>query len=105
MKKMAKFAAAALGSVALLGAVQGTAQAATTTETVPSCVKLDAPYNMFGGIVKATVTNGCTQSVKVKIVFPSGPGDKCHSLAPQQSVVEEYWSMGFGQVAKGLLPC
>ncbi|GHC71470.1 hypothetical protein [Streptomyces cinnamoneus] len=107
MNKLVKAAAVTLGGVALIGAVSGTAQAATSPATAdaPGCVTLDAPYTMFGGMVKATVTNGCTQPVNVRIVYPNGPGRTCHTVAPQQSVVESYWSFGFGWTAKSLISC
>ncbi|MEV4743967.1 hypothetical protein [Streptomyces sp. NPDC049555] len=104
---MKRAAAVAVGAIALFGAAQGAAQAAPAAAggTVPSCVVLDAPYSMFGGMQKATVTNNCGQTVSVKLVYPNGPGSTCHTVEPQKSVVEEYWSLGFGWGPKSLVAC
>ncbi|MEV4743968.1 hypothetical protein [Streptomyces sp. NPDC049555] len=98
--------AAVLGGVALGAAVQGTAVAAPAAGgTVPSCVAFGAPWSPFTSWQKFTITNGCAQTVSVKVVFSNGPGSTCYSVPAHQARTETYYSLGSVTDAKSLTTC
>ncbi|GAA2707352.1 MULTISPECIES: hypothetical protein [Streptomyces] len=98
--------AAVLGGVALTVAGAGTASAAPAAGgAVPSCVSFDAPWSPFTSWRKFTITNGCAETVQVKVVYTNGPGSTCYPVPAHQSRTETYYSLGGVTDAKSLITC
>ncbi|MFJ3794097.1 hypothetical protein [Kitasatospora sp. NPDC090091] len=112
MNKLMRAAAPALGALALVAAVQGTAQAsapvaATTQADVPSCVTyVNTDY--WVDYARATVTNGCSTTQSFRLVYnftnsyePYG----CLTLAP--GVTKNLFTFSFANkpMLKGLTTC
>jgi hypothetical protein len=81
-------AGAAVAGLALAGAVQAPAQAAgTSAQAVPSCVT-GTPYYLV--TVSVRITNNCTTTQRVNVKYTKNGvtyiPDKCHSVAPGQTV-------------------
>ncbi|MBV6697558.1 hypothetical protein [Kitasatospora aureofaciens] len=112
MNKLIKIAAPALGAIALIGAVQGTAQASTsaTAQAVPSCVTY-TNLDYWMDYAKAKVTNGCSTTQSFKLVYNFDLGTYqpygCLTLAPGQSQDLFVFDPGFANLPmlKGLTTC
>jgi hypothetical protein len=110
LRKIAKIVAPVVGSIALIGAVQGSAQAAMTTtgQPAPSCVSYVDHYDgMFGGFTKVTVTNGCAATVRVQVTYLtySSPSE-CLTIAPNSSVDTTYYNIVMGDPnVRALVTC
>ncbi|GKQ37870.1 hypothetical protein [Streptomyces sp. A012304] len=88
MSRIVRAIGAAVAGLALVGAVQGPAQAAgTTAEAVPSCVE-GREYFMI--TVFLEITNKCTTTQQVKVEYNRQGqhyiADKCYTLEPGQKV-------------------
>ncbi|MBD0421128.1 hypothetical protein AB0L35_08180 [Streptomyces sp. NPDC052309] len=107
MKRIVRALGAGVAGLALVGAVQGTAQAAgtDTAASVPSCV-VAKPYYLV--TITVQITNNCSTTQQVSVEYskggvPSVP-DKCHTVAPGQTVStsEPFW---IADRYVGLIPC
>ncbi|MFI6845088.1 hypothetical protein OG535_06325 [Kitasatospora sp. NBC_00085] len=109
MNKLVKIAAPALGAIALIAAVQGTAQASApaTTQAVPSCVTyVNADYWL--DYARAKVTNGCSTTQSFKLIYDSVNNYNpygCLTLAP--GVTKDLFVFSFANkpMIDGLTTC
>ncbi|GAA2792104.1 hypothetical protein RMN57_33725 [Kitasatospora sp. CM 4170] len=111
MNKLMRAAAPALGALALVAAVQGTAQAsapvATTTQgAVPSCVTyVNTDY--WIDYARAKVTNGCSTTQSFRLIYSFNNYDPygCLTLAP--GVTKDLFAFSFVNkpMLNGLTTC
>lgn len=83
MKRIAKLSAAVFTGAVVVTCLPSTAYAATSA---PSCVKRVS--GSTGGMpngAKVTVTNNCTTSKRLKVIFTNAHDSECFSLAPGKS--------------------
>ncbi|MEW2079276.1 hypothetical protein ACFZAG_25075 [Streptomyces sp. NPDC012403] len=85
MRKLASAIGAGLSGLVLLGAMQGSAQAAP--QSVPACVEGEATYLVS---IFVSITNNCSSTQQVKVEYTKGGvtviPDRCHTVAPGQTV-------------------
>lgn len=80
MRKFMNAAAVLMGGAALVAATQGSANAATTATTAPSCVTYQEILMVTIG---AEIKNGCSTTQNVTVEYKSGVTDsQCYTIKP-----------------------